>query len=159
MKKLFRLEELVMIREARDNVPFVLATGCFDILHRGHVELLEICRSIADPKTVIGNVAVGLNSDRSVVMLKGHTRPIHKYEDRAFMMSALESVDFVFQIDSLRVTDAIRALRPTDWVKGGDYTLDTLDKDEVKAANEVGAKIHIVPTIGKHSTTNILSKL
>lgn len=160
MYKLFRMPELAFIRSERDNVPFVLATGCFDILHRGHVELLIRCREIADSGARgPGNVAVGLNSDRAVKMLKGESRPIHCYSDRAYVMAGLEMVDFVFEIDDMRVAETIRQLRPTIWVKGGDYTIDTLDKGEVAAADEVGTSIQFVPAVAGYSTTSILSKL
>jgi rfaE bifunctional protein nucleotidyltransferase chain/domain len=133
--------------------PISLATGVFDILHVGHKRLLE--------EAVIGDeyLFVGINSDRAVKMLKGHDRPINSEMDRAEMMAALQCVGYVFIIDSTRVTDAIRTVRPTKWYKGGDYTLQTLNKEEVKAANEVGADIVIVPATAGYSTTSILSRI
>lgn len=128
----------------------VLATGCFDILHRGHVELLMYASGKAP------YLWVGINSDGAVRCLKGSARPINTAEDRAFMLAQLFYVDTVFIIDSIRVDQAIRYLKPAAWVKGGGYTMDTLDKDEVAAANEVGADIVIVPTIGNYSTTKML---
>lgn len=130
----------------------VLATGCFDIIHVGHVQLLE-------KAATYGELHVGLNSDVAVRKLKGPTRPIHPYESRACVVAALESVTSVFEIDDVRVAGAIRWLKPAFWIKGGDYTLETLDQDEVTAAREVGAEIVLVPTIGGYSTSKILERL
>jgi len=136
------------------NTPILLATGCFDILHRGHVQLLEEARDSFPGHPVW----LGLNSDRAVRELKGEPRPVNDFESRAIVMAGLESVHHVFEIDDVRVADAIRLILPRVWLKGGDYTLETLDQEERKAAEEVGAKIHLVPTIQGYSTTNILKK-
>lgn len=133
----------------------ILATGCFDVLHRGHVELFQMARA----RRPSGLLWVGLNSDRAVRELKGPERPVHSYPDRAYVVAALQSVDRVFEIDDMRVAETIRLIRPIAWIKGGDYTLNTLDKDEVAAAREVDAEIVLIPTIGNYSTTNTLKKL
>lgn len=130
----------------------VLATGCFDILHAGHVQLLERAAEY-------GELHVGLNSDRSVRVLKGEHRPINPFLARATVIAALACVTKVFQIDDVRVSGAIRLLAPTYWVKGGDYTLATLDGSEVDAARETGTEIILLPTIGDYSTTKILERL
>ncbi len=135
--------------------PILLATGCYDILHRGHVELLEGAR-LAFPGHMVW---VGLNSDRAVSQLKGNGRPINCYEARAVVMAGLQCVDQVFEIDDVRVAEALRLVRPRVWVKGGDYTLEALDQGEVAAAKEAGTIIHLVPTIAGYSTTRIVSKL
>lgn len=135
----------------------VLATGCFDILHRGHVEMLErACDSIS---TNCGEkLWVGLNSDRAIRQLKGDGRPRNDYASRAVVMASLACVHRVFEIDDVRVAGAIRMVRPLAWVKGGDYTRQTLDQGEVAAADEVRAYIILIPTIGDYSTTKILQK-
>jgi bifunctional ADP-heptose synthase (sugar kinase/adenylyltransferase) len=92
-------------------------------------------------------------------MLKGHDRPINSEMDRAEMIASLQCVGHVFIIDSTDVADAIRMVRPDKWYKGGDYTLQTLNQEEVKAANEVGSDIVIVPATTGYSTTNILSRI
>lgn len=135
--------------------PIILATGCFDILHRGHVEMLERAKDTNEE----AELWVGLNSDEAVRKLKGPDRPIHDFYSRAIVVAALECVSRVFEIDDVRVGNAIVLIRPDVWVKGGDYTLDTLDKGEVYAANLCGTKIVLLPTIGNYSTTRILSKL
>lgn len=137
------------------DAPVLLATGCFDILHRGHVELLEGAR-MSFPAHEIW---VGLNSDNAVRVLKGETRPIHEFESRATVMAALQCVDVVFQIYDVRVAETIKLIKPRVWLKGGDYTLETLDQGERAAAEEVGTIIHFVPLLPGYSTTAILRKL
>lgn len=136
------------------NIPIALTTGCFDLLHRGHVTLIEEIRSSFPGH----EIWVGLNSDAAVRSLKGEGRPIHDFESRSIVMAGLMCVDQVFEINDLRVTDFIRAIKPRVWVKGGDYTLETLDQDERKAAEEAGTIIHLVPTVQGYSTTAILRK-
>lgn len=135
-----------------DGSGVVLATGCFDLVHRGHVELLEIAATY-------GPVFVGLNTDEAVRQLKGPTRPINTLEDRAYVLTALRSVRAVFAIDAVTVEEAIRYLRPSHWVKSSQYTLATLNQDEVRAAKDVGADIVLVNHISGHSTTGVLSRL
>jgi rfaE bifunctional protein nucleotidyltransferase chain/domain len=137
----------------------MLATGCFDLLHRGHVELFEQAAE-RFPHYLLW---VGLNSDAAIRGLvisgrKPEGRPINTYENRAYVIAALTMVDRVFEIDSTNMAETIRLIEPMAWIKGGDYTLSTLDKEEVKAAKDVGAEIVLIPTIGDHSTTKTLSK-
>jgi rfaE bifunctional protein nucleotidyltransferase chain/domain len=129
-----------------------LVTGCFDILHVGHLRLLAYAGTF-------GKVIVGLNDDFHIKQLKGPSRPINSLEDRMVMMSSIGLVHAVFPIYSLRVDAAIRDVRPKFWIKGGDYTLDTLDKGEIAAAKEVGAKICLFKYVDGHSTTSLLAKL
>jgi D-beta-D-heptose 7-phosphate kinase/D-beta-D-heptose 1-phosphate adenosyltransferase len=129
-----------------------LVTGCFDIIHVGHVKLIEAASQH-------GVVWVGINGDSAVKWLKGEGRPHNTYMDRAILLASMEKVSGVFEIVDTRVGGAIRVVRPAFWVKGGDYTLETLDKDEVQAANEVGARIILFGRVGDYSTTNILKRL
>jgi rfaE bifunctional protein nucleotidyltransferase chain/domain len=152
--KIITHDELVRVVNDMTKKAFTisLATGVFDILHVGHKRLLEEAAKG-------GCLFVGINSDRAVKLFKGQDRPINTEIDRAEMVAALQCVGYVFIIDSTRVTDAIRTVRPTKWYKGGDYTLQTLNQEEVKAANEVGADIVIVPATTGYSTTSILSRI
>jgi D-beta-D-heptose 7-phosphate kinase/D-beta-D-heptose 1-phosphate adenosyltransferase len=150
------LSFMALVREApRYKDRIILATGCFDILHPGHVRLLEMA---ADYNLAM-YLWVGINGDEGVRQLKGDKRPINCYTDRATVVAALECVNRVFEILEFRVTEAIRVVRPAVWIKGGDYTMDTLHKGEVAAAKEVGAEVVIIQTIPGYSTTNILKKL
>lgn len=150
LSKLRPFNEISTIIHQPHGAERVLATGCFDVLHRGHIELLRKAASLGH------QLWVGINSDQAVRQLKGPTRPINREEDRAFLVENLDVVDHVFIIDSTTVTEAIRKVKPHVWVKGGDYTIQTLNKEEVEAAKEVGAEIVIVPTIGQYSTTKTL---
>lgn len=136
----------------RWSAPKIVATnGCFDILHAGHVRYLEEARALGD------RLVVGLNSDRSVAELKGPGRPVNEQHNRAMVLSALRCVDDVCIFDGLRCADFLTAAFPDIYVKGGDYTEETMDKEE-RAALEC-AKIVFVPLIPGCSTTGIIRKL
>ncbi len=130
----------------------VLTNGCFDLIHAGHVDYLERAAALGDA------LAVAVNSDSSVRALKGPSRPINPESDRARVLAALRSVTIVSIFDSLRLTDVIRAVRPDVYAKGGDYTIDTLDAEELAALRSVGTHIEILPLVPGRSTTNILSR-
>jgi D-beta-D-heptose 7-phosphate kinase/D-beta-D-heptose 1-phosphate adenosyltransferase len=126
----------------------VFTNGCFDILHVGHITLLETCRRFG------GKVVVGINSDASVSRLKGPTRPVVKERERGRMLAALAATDAVVVFDAPTPLEVIVALRPDVLVKGGDYT-----EESVVGAPEVrswGGRVVIVPTVEGFSTTNIL---
>src|ERR1700676_1032081 len=98
----------------------VLTNGCFDLLHVGHVRYLEAARALGDA------LAVAINGDDSVHVLKGEGRPLNSESDRAEIVAALESVDYVVLFPEVRVTRLIEKVRPSIYVKGGDYTPATL---------------------------------
>ena len=111
----------------------VFTNGCFDILHRGHFELLKYCSSL-------GKVVVGLNSDSSVVRLKGPTRPFFKATDRQFALESCRYVDEVVVFEEDTPYELIKALKPDIVVKGGDYRADEVvgcDLADVKIFNFV----------------------
>ncbi len=124
--KILTLEELTRQREelAAAGKKLVLTNGCFDLLHVGHVRYLAQARALGDA------MAVAINGDESVRQLKGPDRPYNTAQDRAEVIAALESVDFVTVFHSVRLDTLIRDLRPMVYAKGGDYTLDSLDQGE-----------------------------
>ncbi len=129
----------------------VFTNGCFDLLHVGHITLLEDCRKFGS------KLVLGLNSDASVSRLKGPTRPIVGERERARVMSALASVDAVVIFDEETPLELIKALKPNVLVKGGDYSIETVvGHQEVLAS---GGRVEIVPTVEGFSTTNIVKKL
>ena len=129
----------------------VFTNGCFDLLHVGHIALLEDCRRFGS------KLILGLNADASVSRLKGPTRPIVGERERARVMAALAAVDAVVVFAEDTPMELIRSLRPDVLVKGGDYTIETVvGHAEVIAA---GGRVEIVPTVEGFSTTNILKKL
>jgi rfaE bifunctional protein nucleotidyltransferase chain/domain len=131
----------------------VFTNGCFDLLHVGHVRYLQAARRRGDA------LAVAVNGDDSVRALKGPTRPINCEADRAEVLAGLECVDFVVLFHTPRVDAVIREVRPAIYVKGGDYTLDTLDPDERAALEAVGARIEIVGLVPGKSTTAVVQKM
>ena len=137
----------------RKKVRLVLTNGCFDLLHLGHVRCLKYARSLGD------FLFVAVNSDTSATTLKGIERPINSQEDRVEVLAALRCVDYISIFDSLRVTQVIRKIRPVIYVKGGDYTLETLDPEESAALTEVGAEIRFLPQVVGYSTTALISRL
>jgi len=129
----------------------VFTNGCFDLLHVGHITLLEECRRFGS------KLVLGLNADASICRLKGPTRPIVGERERARVMAALASVDAVVLFEEDTPLELIRALRPNVLVKGGDYTVETVVGHEDVIAS--GGRVEIVPTVEGFSTTNIVKKL
>jgi rfaE bifunctional protein nucleotidyltransferase chain/domain len=129
----------------------VATNGCFDLLHRGHVTYLAKAKEMGDV------LIVGVNSDRSVRELKGESRPVNTQEDRMAVLAALEVVDYVVIFDETSANNFLAAVQPHVWVKGGDYTEDSLDAKEVATVKECGGEIVIVPVVAGLSTTRCLS--
>jgi D-beta-D-heptose 7-phosphate kinase / D-beta-D-heptose 1-phosphate adenosyltransferase len=129
----------------------VFTNGCFDLLHVGHITLLEDCRRFGS------KLVLGLNADASVCRLKGPTRPIVAERERARVMAALAAVDAVVLFEEDTPLQLIRALKPDVLVKGGDYTIETVVGHEDVIAS--GGRVEIVPTVEGFSTTNIVKKL
>jgi D-beta-D-heptose 7-phosphate kinase/D-beta-D-heptose 1-phosphate adenosyltransferase len=129
----------------------VFTNGCFDLLHVGHIALLEDCHRFGS------KLVLGLNTDASINRLKGPTRPIVGEHERARVMSALAAVDAVVLFDEDTPLRLIQALKPNVLVKGGDYTVETVvGHQDVIAA---GGRVEIVPLVQGFSTTNIVKKL
>jgi D-glycero-beta-D-manno-heptose 1-phosphate adenylyltransferase len=131
----------------------VATNGCFDLLHVGHVRYLAAARNYGDA------LVVGLNGDDSVRALKGAGRPLNNEHDRAEVVAALESVDYVTIFPQLRATEFLEAARPAIYVKGGDYTLESLNAEERAALEGCGAQIKIIPFEPGYSTTGLLEKI
>ena len=131
----------------------VFTNGCFDILHVGHVRYLAAAKRLGDI------LVVGLNGDASVRELKGEGRPLNSQEDRAEVMAALEAVDYVIIFGEKRVDNLLREVRPQVYAKGGDYTENSLDPNEVAALKEIGAKIEILPWVPGKSTSKLVATI
>jgi len=131
----------------------VVTNGCFDILHLGHVTYLEAARQFGDA------LLVGINGDAAVRELKGPGRPVNSEGDRAAVLAALESVGAVCIFPEKTMTRFLAAARPDIYVKGGDYTPDTLNPDERRAVEAAGGRIKIIPFVPGKSTTALLEKI
>ncbi|MFA6567215.1 MAG: adenylyltransferase/cytidyltransferase family protein [Victivallales bacterium] len=137
----------------RSGRKLVITNGCFDILHRGHAEYLSRARKCGDA------LLIAINSDASVRAIKGKSRPIVCEKDRAYLLASLIYVDAVVIFNTARCTDLFLALKPDIYVKGGDYNIDNIDKEEKAALLSVGSKIKFIKFIPGLSTTEILKKI
>lgn len=131
----------------------VVTNGCFDVLHAGHVAYLEAARGLGDA------LLVGLNGDGSVRELKGPQRPVVPGEDRARVLAALGCVDAVCIFPEKRATRFLGEASPDVYVKGGDYTLETIDQDERQAVEAGGGRIAFIPFLPGRSTTGLLGRI
>jgi len=131
----------------------VVTNGCFDILHLGHITYLETARNQGDA------LLVGVNSDAAVSGLKGPNRPVNSEHDRAALLAALASVDGACIFTEVRATRFLTVAQPDIYVKGGDYTLETLDQNERRAVESAGGRIVLVPFVPGKSTTGLLEKI
>jgi rfaE bifunctional protein nucleotidyltransferase chain/domain len=130
-----------------------VTNGCFDLLHLGHVTYLETARNHGDA------LLIGVNGDQSVRELKGPGRPVNDELDRASVLAALASVDGVCIFAEKTATRFLAAATPDIYVKGGDYTLDTLNQDERRAVEQAGGRIAIIPFVPGKSTTGLLKRI
>jgi rfaE bifunctional protein nucleotidyltransferase chain/domain len=145
--------ELVQIREKfkHEGKKVVFTNGCFDIVHRGHVDYLTKAKALGDV------LLVGMNTDASVRRLKGTTRPIVCQDDRAFVLAAFRAVDYVCLFDEDTPYELIKAIVPDVLVKGSDWTIDSIvGKDIVETA---GGTVHTIDFVPNRSTTDIIKKI
>ncbi|HIU16992.1 MAG TPA: D-glycero-beta-D-manno-heptose 1-phosphate adenylyltransferase [Candidatus Avidesulfovibrio excrementigallinarum] len=144
------LDWLAPLRAAGKRIVFT--NGCYDILHPGHVDLLERARALGDV------LVLGLNSDDSVRRQnKGPERPVNPYPARAFVLAHLASVDAVTGFDEDTPAALIRAVQPDVLVKGGDWTPDRIVGRDIVEAR--GGKVVSLPLLPGYSTTAIVNKL
>lgn len=146
IKNFEEINQIVNLKK-EDNKKIVFTNGCFDILHAGHVRYLEMSKSFGDL------LIVGLNSDDSVKRLKGEERPINTQEDRAYLLSALESVDYVVIFEDDTPYNLIKLIKPNILVKGGDY-----EGKEV-VGSDIAEELKLVEFVDGKSTTNIIKKI
>jgi D-beta-D-heptose 7-phosphate kinase/D-beta-D-heptose 1-phosphate adenosyltransferase len=121
----------------------VFTNGCFDVLHRGHLELLKYCREIGD------KVIVGINNDQGVKRLKGHLRPLNSQEDRKFALESLRYIDEVLIFSEDTPYNLIKSVSPDIIVKGGDYIPENVVGSDL-------AEVRIFKYVDGYSTTEIL---
>jgi D-beta-D-heptose 7-phosphate kinase/D-beta-D-heptose 1-phosphate adenosyltransferase len=129
----------------------VFTNGCFDILHRGHVEYLSKAKQLGDV------LIVGLNSDSSVKMIKGDKRPIVPQEDRAFILSNLSFVDYIVIFDEPTPYELISKIVPDVLVKGSDWSQENVVGRDIVEAN--GGKVVLIEIVPGRSTTNVIKTI
>ncbi len=151
--KLKTKEELTLLvnRFRKGGKRIVLANGCFDLLHVGHIRYLMEAKEIGDI------LIVGLNSDQSTRTLKGSARPIFSQEERAEILAALICIDYITIFHELSVEDLLLTLKPDIHAKGTDYTTETVPEADV--VRSYGGKVAIVGDPKNHSSKEILKNL
>lgn len=137
--------------ERRRGAKIVLANGCFDLFHVGHIRYLAGAKELGDC------LIVGINSDQQVRKLKGENRPFMNEAERAEIISALSFVDFVTIFDEPTVTELLRAVRPDFHAKGTDYTTESVPEREI--VKEYGGRVAIVGDPKNHSSTELIQKV
>jgi D-glycero-beta-D-manno-heptose 1-phosphate adenylyltransferase len=138
-------------RKRAGGAVIVLANGCFDLFHAGHVRYLAGAKALGDI------LVVGINSDRQTRLLKGEGRPVVHEGERAEVVSALRSVDLVTIFDEPTVEELIRAIRPDFHAKGTDYTVDTVPERAI--VRECGGTVAIVGDPKDHSSSTLIELL
>lgn len=136
-------------RDDRQDVVFT--NGCFDILHAGHVTYLQKAKEMGQ------KLVIGLNTDRSVSVLKGPERPINNEIARATVLAALECVDLVILFDEQTPIELITELQPNVLVKGGDYSIDTIVGSDFVLKN--GGKVETIDLLEGFSTSDVINRI
>lgn len=152
-RKVKNLSEIKEISEAlkREGKIIVFTNGCFEILHPGHIQLLEKAKSFGD------TLIVGINSDESVKRIKGEKKLIFDEKSRLKLISALECVDYTVLFNENTPENLIKIIQPHIHIKGGDYKEE--DLPEAKVVKSYGGKVIILPLLEGFSTTNIINKI
>jgi len=145
--KTFEEIEQTVARLKKQNKKIVFTNGCFDILHKGHVQYLDKAKSFGDV------LILGLNSDASVSALKGPNRPINSEDDRAYILAALESVDYVVKFTDDTPLSLIEIVKPDVLVKGGDY------EGKKVVGSEIAGELKLVQFVDGKSTTKTIEKI
>jgi len=160
VKKFFEADKMLIDRKnaaqlsddlRRQNKKIVFTNGCFDIIHAGHVRYLTAAKNFGDV------LIVGLNTDESVKHLKGANRPINNQNDRAEVLLGLKAVDHVIFFGEQTAENLIAEVKPDIYVKGGDYTFETLP--EAKIVQSYGGRVEFVNLVVGRSTTSIVKKI
>lgn len=149
---IFELEKLIRKYE-REGKTVLMTNGCFDIIHAGHITLLENAKKHCDV------LIVAINSDKSVRELKGENRPFNNEGHRAYVLSMIKGVDYVYIFDELTFERTLEILKPKKYAKGQDYSLDKINQNERKIIESYGGEIIIIQHPVKITTTDILKKM
>jgi D-beta-D-heptose 7-phosphate kinase/D-beta-D-heptose 1-phosphate adenosyltransferase len=154
-QKIVALSRLLALREdwKRKKKTVIWTNGCFDLLHIGHVTYLQEARRLGDI------LVVGVNSDRSYRQWKNRPGPIQPAEHRAALVAALECVDYVVIFDEPSPAGILREFRPDVFVKGGDYSLESVDPHERRTVEAAGGRVHICEMVTGVSTSALIRRI
>ncbi|HKL76591.1 MAG TPA: D-glycero-beta-D-manno-heptose 1-phosphate adenylyltransferase [Halanaerobiales bacterium] len=150
IKEISELKNIVKNHQRQDK-KVVFTNGCFDLLHIGHIRYLYRAKEFGSI------LVVALNSDKSVKSLKGEKRPIINEKERAEILAALEMIDYITIFDDLTCKNILKTLKPDIYVKGGDYTRQTLP--EWPVVTNYGGNVKLVKEIEGQSTTSLIGKI
>jgi D-beta-D-heptose 7-phosphate kinase/D-beta-D-heptose 1-phosphate adenosyltransferase len=152
-KYILTTEELsAIVKDLRKHgKKIVFTNGCFDIIHKGHISLLNKAREAGDV------LIVGVNSDDSIKQLKGAERPINNLEDRLTVLAGLQSVDYLIAFEDQSPVQLIKAVHPDVFVKGGNYTENTIPEGGL--LKKINCDVKIVPYKEEHATTQIINRI
>ena len=153
MKKILSTEEAVKWKNSLNGKKVVVTNGVYDLLHPGHIEYLTKARQEGDA------LLVCCNGDASVKAIKGPDRPIIDEANRAFMLASLECVDCVVVFQEPEALNTLIAVEPDIYVKGGDYTIDTINQNERRALEKLGTEIRFISFKEGFSTTIMIDKI
>jgi rfaE bifunctional protein nucleotidyltransferase chain/domain len=150
---IYKLEEFLQKRIAlkEKSSKLVFTNGCFDIIHKGHISYLSEAKMLGD------FLVIGLNSDASVKILKGNSRPINNQEDRAYILDNLKPVDAVLIFNEDTPYKLIKEIKPDFLVKGGDWKEENIVGSDI--VKEYGGKVVSLSFLKNYSTTTILEKI
>jgi len=149
--KYFNNNKIISINDIKFINKFTIVTnGCFDILHKGHLELFKYCKSLNNANNII---IVALNSDDSIRKLKGNTRPINNLDSRIAMLNAINDIDWIVVFNEETPTEILKTINPDILVKGGDYTIEKLP------GREYAKDVKLFNYLDGYSTTNIINKI
>jgi len=153
IKKIKKRRELLKIveHERAQGRRIVFTNGCFDLIHVGHIKLLEIARRLGDC------LIVALNTDASIRRIKGDKRPILDESQRGHILGAFQAVDYVTFFDDDTPDALIGEIRPDVLVKGGDYRMDSVAGRQI--VWDAGGKVAICPPVSQRSTSSILNEI
>lgn len=138
------------------NGNIVLTNGCFDLFHSCHLDFLKQCTEFVEDNQCL---LVAINSDESVKSLKGNTRPIIPFKDRSYIVSCLRGVDYVVELKEKTMVKIFDIVNPKKWIKGGDYTIDNIDRGEKDVLERIGTEIIFTGVSVGLGTTDIINKI
>ena len=153
MTNITSIDQAVAWRESIGKKKLVVTNGVYDLLHPGHIEYLSTAQSLGD------YLLVCCNGDASVKAIKGPKRPIIDEENRAFMLASLKCVDKVVIFQEPEALNTLIAIKPDIYVKGGDYTLETINQNERRALEKINTQISFIPFKDGFSTTTMIDRI
>ena len=155
MNKLISLDESIKLAKnlRKQNQQIAWTNGCFDILHAGHVDYLQKAKAYGDV------LIVGINSDSSIQQHKGSSRPICNEQHRLMVLNAIIYTDYIILFEERTPLKILQQLQPDFYIKGGDYTIDTIDQTERRMVESYGGKIVLLPLVDGVSTSIIIEKM